>query len=118
MLVGVMRTIMFSVLIAGTSAQRVRAEASPESTSRDGCDEARWSQWRAIVNEAEGWPDERQDARSVMAANRRICSDWKAGRISEEEADRLYRAEVKAWSERIRKRAMDRELREAGSGSG
>lgn len=79
-----------------------------------GCDEARWREWRAIIEEAAGWPEEQADAASVMARNRELCAAHAAGKITEEEGAELYQEALDAWTQRVRDR---RRRREEWSGS-
>lgn len=62
--------------------------------THDGCDAARWAEWRLILAELKHWPRERADAAKVRDLNRAICDQFRAGEISEAEADTRYQHEV------------------------
>lgn len=76
--------------------------------TKDGCDDARWKEWESIIIEADGYPDEQEDARSVRDFNRKICEDMDAGRLTEDEGTRRYDGEVERWVKRVEQRQLKR----------
>lgn len=103
------------IILATIWTTSVQSEG-PRYPTAEGCDPARWSEWESIIIAAEGWPGEQEDARSVRELNRRVCAHWKAGEMTQEEATRVYDAEVEAWGRRIERRRWRREGASSGAG--
>lgn len=49
----------------------------PKYKTMDG---ARWKEWQSIIIEADGYPEEQDDARVVHEVNHSACADWQSER--------------------------------------
>lgn len=76
--------------------------------TKNGCDDARWREWESIIIEADGFPDEQEDARGVRDFNRKVCEEMDAGRLTEVEGNRGYDEEVERWVKRVEQRQLKR----------
>jgi uncharacterized OsmC-like protein len=93
------------LLLALISCGAVHAQ---KYQTKNGCDEARWKEWESIIIEADGFPDEQEDARGVRDFNRKICGEMDAGRLTEVEGNRRYDEEVQRWVKRVEQRQLKR----------
>lgn len=98
------------VLLPGT----VLAEDNVWTTY--GCDDARWKEWRDILDEVSGSQVETADARRMLAFNRRLCEDAAAGRKTWQQVGDEYARERAGWTERVRARQHKRDEGRAGAG--
>lgn len=105
------RSGSFLFLLASISCGAVHAQ---KYQTKNGCEEARWKEWESIITEADGFPDEQEDARSVRDFNRKICEDMDAGRVTADEGNRRYDDEVQRWVKRVEQR-QQRRAKPAGS---
>lgn len=99
------------LLLASISCSIAHAQ---KYQTKNGCDEGRWKEWASIIIEADGYPDEQEDARGVRDFNRKMCEEMDAGRLTEDEGNRRYDQEVERWVKRVEQRQLKR-AKPAGS---
>lgn len=80
----------------------------PKYKTIDGCDEGRLREWESIIIEADGYPEEQEDARSMRGLNLQICKDMKAGKFTQEQATQRYDQAIGEWIKRVQDRQAKR----------
>lgn len=107
-----------AALIAALALLPAAGRAEDDVWNTYGCDEARWQEWREILDEISGNQVETDDARRMLAINRRLCEDVAAGRKTWEQISEEYARERSAWTERVRARQHKRDEQSGGIVSG